>query len=61
MHILVIPLAALLLSLAAGWISNIVQVCHMVSDNHITAYFIVKCVGIIVAPVGSILGIVGWF
>jgi hypothetical protein len=50
-----------ILTALAGWISNVVQVCHMASADQITAYFIVKCVGILVAPVGSVLGIVGWF
>lgn len=40
-----------------GWVHNIIDVVHMVNDP-ITGMFILRCVGIIVAPVGAVLG---WF
>jgi hypothetical protein len=44
----------------AGWISNIVQICYMMNDP-ITGMFVFKCVGVLLMPLGSILGIIGWF
>ena len=38
-----------------GWIANIVDIIHTVSDP-ITAMFILRCFGIIAAPLGAILG-----
>ena len=38
-----------------GWILNIVHIIHEAS-NPITALFIVKCVGIFIAPLGAVLG-----
>ena len=52
---------AVSITACAGWVSNIVQVAQMASADQITAFFIVKCVGIVVAPLGSILGVYGWF
>ena len=43
-----------------GWIGNVVQVVHAASDP-ITGVFILKCIGIVVAPLGSVLGIFGFF
>ena len=56
---LIILVAGLLMF--AGWISNIIQVVSLAQADNWTAMFIVKLVGILVAPVGSILGIYGWF
>ena len=44
----------------AGWVGNIVQLVSMVSDP-ITAMFVLKCVGVFFAPLGSILGVIGFF
>lgn len=38
-----------------GWILNIGAIVHNVSEP-ITGLFIVRCVGIFVAPLGSVLG-----
>lgn len=51
----------IILLAAAGWVSNVIQVISMAQDNNWTAMFIIKIVGIFVAPVGSILGVYGWF
>ncbi len=61
MGLIIIPLVSLLLLFVAGWISNIVQVVHMASMEPLLPIFWVKLVCILIAPVGSILGIVGWF
>jgi len=42
----------------AGWLMNIVQIFEM-SDMVISAMFIIKCIGIFVAPLGAVLGWVG--
>jgi len=43
-----------------GWIANIVQIVGRI-DDPITGLFILKCVGVLAAPLGSVLGIVGMF
>ncbi len=43
-----------------GWVANIVQVIHL-STAAITGVFILKCIGIFVAPLGVILGWIGLF
>ena len=44
----------------AGYIANIVQLINM-ADGPITGLFIIKAIGCVVIPLGSICGIVGWF
>lgn len=46
---------AIWIAVIYGWIANIVDIIHTVSDP-ITGMFILRCVGIIVAPVGAIMG-----
>ena len=41
-----------------GWIANIVQVVETLKAP-ITGLFILKCVGIVLAPLGSVLGWLG--
>ena len=43
------------LALAVGWVMNVVEIVQTVSDP-ITGMFILRCVGIIVAPLGGVLG-----
>lgn len=38
-----------------GWIMNIIKIVGAIADP-VTAMFILRCVGIIVAPLGAILG-----
>ena len=45
----------------AGWLSNIVQLVQYNWDSTITVLFVLKCVGVFLAPLGSILGVMGWF
>lgn len=40
----------------AGWVLNIVRIFAMV-DMPITGMFILRCVGVIVFPLGAILGL----
>ncbi len=46
------------MTMVAGWISNIVQ---LIGYGEIDPLFWVKLICVVAAPVGSILGIVGWF
>lgn len=48
------------LILIVGWILNIVQICKVIATP-ITGLFIVKVVGIFLAPLGVIMGYVGLF
>ena len=43
------------LAIAVGWVMNIIEIVATVSDP-ITGMFILRCVGIIVAPLGGVLG-----
>jgi ABC-type Co2+ transport system permease subunit len=56
----VVALFALWATAIVGYIANIVQIVHMASGP-ITALFVVKCIGVIAGPLGSIMGIVGFF
>jgi hypothetical protein len=44
----------------AGYIANIVQLINMANDP-ISGLFVIKAIGCVVIPLGSICGIVGWF
>ena len=46
------------LAAAAGWVMNIIQIVNTVASP-ITGLFIVKCIGILVAPLGAVLGWIG--
>jgi hypothetical protein len=41
-----------------GWILNIVNIAH--SSTIYSPMFVLRCIGIFVAPVGSILGFIPW-
>lgn len=55
MRALVVVWIALILAGVYGYISNIVDIINMVNDP-ITGMFILRCVGIVVFPLGAILG-----
>ena len=55
---LIIPILYLLGII--GWVANIVQIVNSIS-NEITLLLILKCIGIVVAPLGVILGWIGIF
>lgn len=46
------------IAFAIGWVMNIVQIVALVNFP-ITGLLILKCVGILVAPLGGILGWIG--
>ena len=48
-------IAVVVLAGITGWVMNIFDIVAAVSDP-ITAMFILRCVGIFVAPLGAILG-----
>lgn len=43
-----------------GWIANIAQIV-MLMDAPLTGVFVVKCLGVLLAPLGAIMGIIGMF
>lgn len=46
------------LALIIGWIINLVEVINMaVASVSVTTMFVIKVVGIFVAPLGSVLGL----
>jgi hypothetical protein len=47
---------AIWVSSIVGWIMNILDIVHTINDP-ITGLFILRCVGIIVAPLGAVLGL----
>lgn len=55
MRALIVVWIALILAGVYGYISNIVDIISMVNDP-ITGMFILRCVGIVVYPLGAILG-----
>lgn len=38
-----------------GWVLNVIEIWHTV-DNPITAKFVLRVVGIFIAPIGAVLG-----
>lgn len=50
-------MACCLLAAVAGWIMNLYKIVHEVADP-LTGLFIVRCIGVVMAPVGAVLG---WF
>ena len=56
----ILGLCVLWVTAIVGYIANIVQIMHM-SSGPITTLFVVKCIGVIAGPLGSIMGIVGFF
>lgn len=43
-----------------GWIANSVQLVHTINDP-ITVLMVLKCIGILAAPLGAVLGYIGMF
>lgn len=46
---------AFLIAGLVGWVMNIINVVGMINDP-ITGMFILRCVGILLAPLGAVLG-----
>ena len=55
MHVTAIILFIIALG---GWVSNIIQLAYMSAFTGLAA---LKAIGIIVAPLGALMGIIGWF
>lgn len=55
-----IVIGGLLVVIAAfiGWVMNIVQLFGL-ADGGITGKFVLKCIGIFIAPLGAVLGWIG--
>ena len=56
--LVVLPFILLAIAAVVGWIANVCQIVHAL-NLPITGMFIFKCVGVIVAPLGVVLGWVG--
>lgn len=41
-----------------GWMMNLIAVFQLAAADKINAMFVLRCIGILVAPLGAILG---WF
>jgi len=52
---IVIFVIALWLAAIGGWIANIVKIFGSAADP-ITAWFLIRCVGVVLAPLGAVLG-----
>jgi hypothetical protein len=50
-----ITLTVIWLVFFVGWVMNIIAIWNTM-DNPVTAKFILRCIGVFVGPVGSILG-----
>ena len=60
MRTLVIVWLFVLLAGIVGWAMNFAQVIVMAtSDAGVNAMFILKCIGILLAPLGALLGWIG--
>ena len=46
------------IAFVTGYVLNIVNIINNLSTDEVTNIFIFQCIGIIIAPLGSILG---WF
>ena len=46
------------IAFVTGYVLNIVNIINNLSTDEVTNMFIFQCIGIIIAPLGSILG---WF
>ena len=44
------------IAFVAGYVLNIVNIINNLSTDEVTNMFIFQCIGIIIAPLGSILG-----
>lgn len=53
--VLMIAVSAIVIVLIAGWVENIVTIVYTINDP-VTKMFILRCVGIIIPPLGAILG-----
>lgn len=43
-----------------GWIMNVVQVITIASEQGVVStMFVLKCIGVLVAPLGAVLGWIG--
>jgi len=58
MRAIVVAYLLIIVTMVVGWVMNLVQVVHMGTEA-ITGLFILKCVGVIVPPVGAVLGYLG--
>ena len=42
-------------ALAVGWVMNVIEIFHT-ADASLTGVFVLRCFGVIVAPLGGVLG-----
>lgn len=56
-ELLIVVWAMILLVGALGWVLNIVDLAHM-NFAHITGMLVIRAIGIVVAPLGAVMGYV---
>ena len=51
-----------LLALMAGWVTNLLMLFHTVIHSEtVTGFAIFRAIGVIIAPIGAIIGVADWF
>ncbi len=55
-----IVMMIILTPIGVGWISNIIQLIN-IENLSLTTTVIVKFIGVIMVPLGSVMGAIGWF
>lgn len=53
--LIILTYISVVVALLYGWVANIIVIWHTI-DNPVTAKFILRCIGVFVPIVGSILG-----
>ena len=48
--------AGISITAIVGWVINVVSIVHTI-DLPLTGMFVLRCVGVVVAPLGAILGL----
>jgi hypothetical protein len=58
MNSFILAYAAIAIAIIIGWVMNLVQLIGMASDG-VTGLFVLKIVGLFLAPLGAVLGYIG--
>ena len=55
MRVVVIVWLAAIIVLITGWVMNVISIFHT-AEAPMTGVFILRCIGVVVPPIGGILG-----
>jgi len=59
MKVAIICYWAAFLTVAAGWVLNVIDIIRLTGgDNLVTAELVIRCVGVFIVPLGAVFG---WF